>query len=171
MESRGATGDERFEASALDHFILLIEELAAPDDTSAATSLRRHFSHLIAHAERITDVDRLKELPLLDRQKCHRLNNGPMAGGAGGPGEPEKSMGHGALKRHALGRFMIDVERVEVAGVTGEIDNVGFSNRSSVTFPAIANGKVVKEECAVHRCGLGARGERVRKITRPGNLG
>ena len=162
LDSCGATGDEGFEEAALDHFILLIEQFAAPNDSAASAALRRHLGHAVAYAEGIADVDGLEEFPVMDGEERFGLDDRPVAGGAGGPGEAEESVGDGSAEGAAFGGFMIDVERIEVAGVASKIDDIGFGDGASVTFPGITHGKVVEKERAIHGM-IVSKGVKLRK--------
>ena len=51
-----------------------------------------------------------------------------------------------ATERAAPGELVVDVDRVEIAGKTGEVDDIGLGDRASWAFPLVADDQVIKTE-------------------------
>ncbi len=54
-------------------------------------------------------------------------------------------MGHRSAERVGFRCGMVDVERVEVSGESGEQDNIGFRNRPPWALPLIADDKIIEK--------------------------
>ena len=63
---------------------------------------------------------------------------------AGGDRHAEQSMGDGPAERPALARRVVDMQRIEVPGKTGEQNDIRFRDSPAWAFPLIPDHKIVE---------------------------
>ena len=89
--------------------------------------------------DRVTEDDGTVKLPFENGQKCEGVDTRCLAHQAGGNGQTKQSVGHGPAEGVALGRRMINMQRIEVARQAGEENNIGFRDGSPWALPLVTD--------------------------------
>jgi hypothetical protein len=132
-------------ASILDEVAILIENSPMPrDNASASFGLRLQRKNGRHRVNGITKDDRTMKLPFEDGHECQCIDARCLTHQSRGDGQTEQPMGDGPSERVALGRRMIDMQRIEVTRETGKEDDIGFRDRSSWTLPFVTDDEVIE---------------------------
>jgi hypothetical protein len=132
-------------ATLLHQDFILIEHPASPCN-DAPSSAGVSFEELDArdNVYGVTEGNWTKKSPIKDSQERDGIDAYRLAGQSGSDRHSEQSMGHGPAERAAPAEGMVDVQWVEVAGQSGEQDDIRFRDRPSRTLPLVANHEVIE---------------------------
>ncbi len=125
---------------------VLIEDLPVPGyDSAPAFSLGPQFLDLGKCMDRVTKEDRPVEFPVEDRQECQGIDAWRLTHQTRCDGKSKETVCHWPSEGVAVGGRMVDVERIEISGESGEQDDIRFGYGSSWALPLIANDEIIKE--------------------------
>jgi hypothetical protein len=123
----------------LNNLASLIHEFAVPRHLTASSTTRSRRDDARFRVDGVADVDRLLELPIFDPEEGNGVNVRSVRTKSGEIGESEEPVSNWSTERTPCRRFVIDVQRIEITGQTGKVNDVSFGDGASLAFPAVTN--------------------------------
>jgi hypothetical protein len=128
----------------LDDAIGLIDDLPLPGDDPATTTGRVSFSSTVVRTRTVSPKK-------TGSRNCHslmarkaRVHGRGVEAESGTDGEHEQAVSDGTAKRGHLRKLVVDVDGVEVAGETREVDDVRLGEGATERDPLLADGDIVE---------------------------
>jgi hypothetical protein len=96
--------------------------------------------------DRVAEMDRLDEVPFEDSKEREGRHSGEIASQARDVGEAQEPMSDRLTERRLAGELVINVQRIEVACQTGELDDVGLRDRSGGAGPRVSYLDIIEHQ-------------------------
>src|SRR5262249_40298008 len=143
--ARAASFHQRDGGAFLHDLSLLVEYLPMPgDDTASTTGPALFLEDARTHAHRVAGKNRPAEAPFPNGHEGQRAHQRSLHRQAAYHGQHQQSMGDGTVKRSALREFVIDVDRIEIAADSGEVDDVSLGDRAAHRIPFLTDFHILK---------------------------